>query len=121
MKIVLYIIPFIMLSCNSKKIAQITFDVSEINFKIKKGGSIIAKYTFINTGNASLKLISANGDCNCTQIKFPKTPIAPNSKGEISVTYNSAKDTIGSVSRAILVETNTTPILNTLFLKGIIE
>ena len=121
MKLTLYIALFIIISCSSKKSAQIVFEKTEINFKIKKGAVFIAKYAFNNSGTDSLKIISANGDCSCTEIEFSKTPIAPNSKGVINVTYNSAKDTIGLVSKAILIETNTDPILNTLFLKGTIE
>lgn len=121
MKLTLYLVLFAIISCNSKKGAQIVFDKKEINFKIKKGAVFITKYNFYNSGNDSLKIFSANGDCSCTQIEFPKTPIAPNTKGEISVTYNSIKDSIGLVMKAILIEANTNPILTTLFLKGTID
>lgn len=121
MKLLLPLIFILIICCNSKKSAQIRFDSLEVVFKIKQGDSLNAKYIFTNIGNDSLRLFSVTGDCSCTKIEFSKASIAPNKKGEIHIRYNSSKDTIGSIEKAILVESNTSPILTTLILKGVIE
>lgn len=121
MRVILFLILVLIISCNSKKRAQIRFDSVELSFKIKQGDTLNAKYTFTNIGNDSLQLFSVTGDCSCTKVEFSKALIAPNKKGEIYIRYNSSNDKIGPFEKTILSESNTKPILNTLTLKGVIE
>jgi hypothetical protein len=121
MRLLLPLFFVLAVSCGVKKRAQIRFDSLKVVFRIKQGDSINVKYTFTNTGNDSLRLFSVTGDCSCAKVKFSNAPIAPMKKGEIHIKYNSSNDKIGPIEKAILVESNTKPILNRLSLKGIIE
>ncbi len=112
---------FLLYSCSSKKIAKIKFNQLEINFIIKRGANFEANYDFINTGDDSLRILSVDGDCSCTLINFPKNALAPGMKGEIIVTYNSSNDSLGTIVKTVLVESNTKPILHTIKLKGVLK
>ena len=68
------------LSAAAKGKAQITFDTTAHDFGTIKenGGKVSAVYTFTNTGDEPLTIITVtNGGCGCTKPDFPKAPIAP--------------------------------------------
>lgn len=50
-------------------------------------GPVSCEFTFTNTGDEPLVIISANASCGCTRPEFPKKPIKPGKSGTIKVTY----------------------------------
>lgn len=78
---------------NSLKIADLpvmTFSKVSHDFGTINEGEIVKHpFTFTNTGNAPLVIISAKGSCGCTVSDWPKEPIAPGAVGTLLVTFNS--------------------------------
>ncbi len=51
-------------------------------------GKVSHEFTFKNTGDKPLVIISATASCGCTMPDYPKEPIKPGKSGKIKVTYN---------------------------------
>jgi len=67
-----------------------TFAQTEHDFgTINEGDVVEHKFTFTNTGNKPLVIVSAKGSCGCTVPEWPKEPIAPGEGGEMLVKFNS--------------------------------
>jgi hypothetical protein len=54
----------------------------------EEGGKVSHEFTFTNTGDKPLVIISATASCGCTMPEYPKDPIKPGKTGKIKVTYN---------------------------------
>jgi hypothetical protein len=68
-----------------------TFDKKLFDFgRIKMGDTPSITYTFTNTGNAPLDIDIVTG-CDCTELDWTRTRVAPGEKGFISAKYNSNK------------------------------
>lgn len=71
--------------------AKINFTELKKNFgSVKRGEVITLNYTGTNTGNAALIIQNANVSCSCTQVDFPKQPIAPQQSFTITIQFNTA-------------------------------
>lgn len=53
----------------------------------EKGGPVTYEFTFTNTGDEPLVIVSVNTSCGCTRPEFPKKPIKPGQSDKIKVTY----------------------------------
>jgi hypothetical protein len=72
-------------------IPVMTFDKKLYDFgQIKMGDTPSITYTFTNTGNAPLDIDIVTG-CDCTELDWTRTTVAPGEKGFISAKYNSNK------------------------------
>ncbi|MDZ7877875.1 MAG: DUF1573 domain-containing protein [Saprospiraceae bacterium] len=72
-------------------IPVMTFDKKLYDFgNIKMGEMPSITYTFTNTGNAPLDIDIVTG-CECTELDWTRTTVAPGEKGFISAKYNSNK------------------------------
>ena len=97
--------------------AQIKFTSETIDYgTIEKNSDGKRDFVFTNTGNAPLIITSAQGSCGCTVPTYPKEPIAPGSKGTISVKY--ATDRVGAFSKTVTLTTNATTPSTVLTIKG---
>lgn len=110
MKKVLIIILAI-LAINGKTKAQetdtpkIVFEETVFDFDtITQGSDGEHAFTFINEGNAPLLITSAFSSCGCVVPEWSKEPIAPNTKSNIKVKYNTSK--IGHFTKVIVVKSN---------------
>lgn len=74
---------------------------------IKEGEKKIYSFVFQNTGNASLIISGVETSCGCTVTDFPKEAIAPGSKNQINILYDS-KDETGAKMETITVYSNAT-------------
>lgn len=101
------------------KQANIVFEQDTITFKIKKGEIFTTSFKFKNAGSDSLKIKNVETGCGCTIIDFPKS-IAPSSSSEIKIQFDSREKKENQVLQAIVVESNTKPMLHILYLKAII-
>lgn len=70
----------------------ITFEKTTHDFgDIYQGDKVEYTYKFTNTGNEPLLITSVNVQCGCTTPKgWPRDPVAPGAKGELTVAFNSA-------------------------------
>ncbi|MBJ04333.1 MAG: hypothetical protein CMP65_00325 [Flavobacteriales bacterium] len=87
---------------------------------IKEGDSPEFTFTFENSGTEPMIISNAKGSCGCTVPQWPKEPIAPGEKGEISVKFNS-KNKKGSQNKTVTITANTTPPTTKLRVTGQIE
>jgi hypothetical protein len=74
-----------------KGMPVMTFDKKLVDFgKIKMGETPNTVYTFTNTGDAPLDIDIVTG-CDCTELDWTRSTVAPGEKGFISAKYNSNK------------------------------
>lgn len=68
---------------------------------------LTVKYSITNGGDQPLVLTDVQPDCDCTAVKWTETPIAPNGKGEIDVTFDAS--ILGTFDKGVAVYTNAEP------------
>jgi hypothetical protein len=74
-----------------KKGAVIEFNEKSIDFgDITQGDKVEHIFEFTNTGDTPLVISNVAVTCGCTAPNWPKNPVAPGSKGELKVVFNSA-------------------------------
>lgn len=102
--------------------AAITFSENSHDFGTIKAsaGKVSATYTFTNTGNAPLMIVSvSNGGCGCTTPSYPKEPIAPGKSGTITIHFDPTGRQ-GEFNRKVKVTTNAGGKRQTLKFSGVI-
>ncbi|MFA9391616.1 MAG: DUF1573 domain-containing protein [Prolixibacteraceae bacterium] len=120
-----YLLAFVLLLNSSVYIfaqAQIKFSASEHDYgTIKEDGGLAETiFEFVNTGTAPLILNNVKATCGCTTPEWTKSPIAPNQKGSIKVTYN-PQNRPGAFTKNVNVYSNTQPSVTVLTIKGKVE
>ncbi|MBL7856838.1 MAG: DUF1573 domain-containing protein [Cyclobacteriaceae bacterium] len=77
---------------NAQNGPVITFEKSTHDFgDIVQGDKVEYTYKFTNTGNEPLLITNVNVQCGCTTPKgWPRDPVPPGGKAEITVGFNSA-------------------------------
>lgn len=83
---------------------------------IKNGANGTCTFEFTNTGNAPLIISNAAGSCGCTVPTWPKEPIAPGAKGEITVKYDTKRT--GEFTKTVTLTSNATETSKVLTIKG---
>jgi Protein of unknown function (DUF1573) len=117
------ILTALLFSCNSKSetakdLAEIKFYSDTVHFgRIKKGEIIKAAFQYQNIGKSNLKIINISPDCGCTRTDVASKTIQSGNNGKIIFSYDSKKDS-GMILKTIVLETNSTPKLHTLFITG---
>lgn len=102
-----------------------TFPTTSIEFEdpifmfgeIYQGEKVQNVFTFTNTGDEPLVMLSAKGSCGCTVPSWPKEPIMPGESAELLVSFNS-KGKKGKQAKRVTIVTNTDPKTTYLTLKG---
>lgn len=89
-----------------------TLDAGQVN----KGNPVKLTFEFSNSGSVPLTIQNVKPSCGCTVASFPKEPIMPGEKAEITTTYNAAK--VGKFRKSVVVTSNTDPAKQTLVIKG---
>jgi hypothetical protein len=95
--------------------AIITFEKKTHDFgDISAGDKVEHTYYFTNTGNEPLIITNVQVTCGCTTPKgYPRDPIPPSGKGEITIAFNSAgksgrqNKTVTIISNAVNQDGNT--------------
>lgn len=96
-----YFFVFVVLAFSAQAFAQtatakangpvITFDKKVHDFgDMYQGDKVQEIFKFTNTGNEPLILTNVQVTCGCTSPSWPRDPIAPGGKGEVTVAFNSA-------------------------------
>jgi len=79
--------------------------------KIPQGTPVTTVFEFTNIGTAPLILSNVQPTCGCTIADYTKTPVQPNGKGLIKITYNAAA--AYPFNKTIVVTSNAkTPVKN---------
>jgi len=84
--------------------------------KIDVNKPVTVTFEFVNPGGVPLVISRVEPSCGCTATDFEKSPIGPNKKGYIKVTYNAA--TTGYFSKIVTVFSNATDLRKVLTIKG---
>ncbi len=88
-------------------VPEFVFQEEIHNFGSVQSGEIVAySFEFKNSGNAGLIIKSAESDCGCVTVDYPKETIQPGAKGYIDVEFSSAGE-IGKVYKEIVITSNT--------------
>ena len=74
------------------------------------------KFSITNEGDQPLVLTDVQPDCDCTVARWTETPIAPNEKGEINVTFDATL--LGTFEKSVAVYTNAEPDVAYLHFSG---
>lgn len=70
--------------------AAITFEKNTHDFgTISQGDKVEQVFAFTNTGTEPLVISNVQVTCGCTAPKWPRDPIMPGGKGEITIAFNS--------------------------------
>lgn len=87
----------------------ITFEKKSHDFgDIYQGDKVEETFKFTNTGNEPLVITNVQVTCGCTTPKgYPRDPIAPGGKGEITIGFNSAGRS-GRQSKVVTIVSNAT-------------
>ena len=85
----------------------ITFEKKVHDFgDIFQGDKVEETFRFTNTGNEPLIITNVQVTCGCTTPKgWPRDPIAPGGKGELTVAFNSAGK-MGRQNKVVTVVSN---------------
>ncbi len=92
-----------------------TADAKDLG-QIPQGVPVTVSFEFSNTGNAPLIISNVKPACDCTNAKFPKTPVMPGQKGSIEVTFDAKAG--GNFSKVATVTANTKPTESTIVFTG---
>jgi hypothetical protein len=104
-------------ACNTKKVAQMSFEQDTLRFAALPKQEFLANFTFVNSGSDTLIIQSVDADCGCLSVEYPKMPLPPGKQGTVKVKYSTGEKS-GSVTRLVVLEANTNPTLHTLVLMG---
>jgi hypothetical protein len=87
--------------------AVITFEKKTHDFgEIVQGDKVEHTYKFTNTGTEPLVITNVEVSCGCTTPKgWPRDPIMPGGKGEITVAFNSAGK-MGKMTKTVTIVSN---------------
>lgn len=77
-------------------------------YPLPQGKELTIPYKFINVGKNPLTIIDVQTSCGCTVAEFPERPIAPESEGMITLTFQSTKN-IGYTEVFTTVVSNAEP------------
>ena len=96
-----------MCAAADKPAANIELQERSHDFGLVKedGGAVSHEFTFTNTGDAPLVIISATASCGCTRPTYTQQPVKPGKKGTIKVTYL-PKGRPGEFDKTVKVRTN---------------
>jgi hypothetical protein len=87
---------------------EVSFDSEVIDFKkVVQYSDGTRTFTFTNTGSAPVVVTGVKSSCGCTVPAYTQEPVLPGGKGEIQVTYNTARP--GVFQKTLTVLTNTQP------------
>ena len=86
------------------KFAKTRYDFGTIR---KEDTTVTVSFEFQNTGDVPLVIQKVDVSCGCLSAEYPKQPIMPNGKGDITVKANT-KDFTGAFNKTLFVKSNAT-------------
>lgn len=74
------------------------------------------QFEFSNNAATEVSILEAKGSCGCTQVNYPKEPLAPGASAQISAKYKATKP--GAFSKTIKIRTSASEEYTVLTFKG---
>jgi hypothetical protein len=107
------------MSCKKENdIAKIEFN-KYVNFgTIKVGDTINEVFVIKNISSNILKINEIKTSCGCTIAKINDSIVNSKSSTNINVTFIAEKGDVGIIEKSIVLDTNTKPNFNVIYLKG---
>ncbi|WP_371269287.1 DUF1573 domain-containing protein [Flavobacterium sp.] len=113
---------FFLNSCvNNSCISKIEIEKSQNIGFVKFGDTLIKKIPFKNISSNTLKIINIESSCGCTFVKLKDSIIESNCSSELTVILSPKTENKKIISESIVIEANTDPIFNVIYLNGKIE
>lgn len=112
----LIVLAFTLFACSPKKALVkdgpvITFDEGIVDIgNLTQGESHTLYFNFTNTGNQDL-LIELVTACKCTELDWPRSPVAPGQKAKLKVVFDSSTIDVGETIKVVDIIANTDPIV----------
>lgn len=75
-------------------------------------------FGFTNKGNKPLKIVSAHPSCGCVDVSYTTTPIEPNGKGQVVMTYDAKM--LGTFHKEVELLTNASDSPSYLMVEGVV-
>lgn len=94
---------------------QQAIDLGDISIKKKK---VKCRFVFCNTGDTPLRVAEVETSCGCTSASYKAHPVAPGSRGVITIVFRPNTQPPGEFRKAITVYANTPGGYTRLFIKG---
>lgn len=89
---------------------RLTSNKSFFNFgQVEWKHPVVADYIITNTGDKPLVMSNVTVSCDCTEVNWTKTPIAPGASGTISVTFDAKM--LGRFEKSVGIYSNSEPSL----------
>ncbi|HPI07701.1 MAG TPA: DUF1573 domain-containing protein [Saprospiraceae bacterium] len=85
---------------------------------IEEGAILLDSFLVTNTGTLPYQITHARASCDCTVLRYPKTPIKPGQTASIRIEFDS-QGKAGLTQPGIIIYDNSTPNLRSiLYLNG---
>lgn len=98
---------------------QLTWNSTVHDFtEVPVGHPVTATFEFTNTGKEPITITKVKSSCGCTVAGYSKEPVLPGKTGEVSATYNAARE--GNFNKAVTVYMNSNQTQR-LSVKGIVK
>jgi len=92
---------------NTEGTPEFKFEKTEYDFgKLIQGEKVSYTFKFENKGDANLLIEDIRTSCGCTVPEYTEKPIAPNTTGEIKITFNTTGK-LGKQHKTITILSNT--------------
>ena len=102
--------------------AKVNWQEVEYDFGyLPKGKKVSHVFQFENFGDVPFKIEDVYSSCGCTVTDYPETPIAPGTKGQIVVTFDSTEKPRGLNNEFVTVTGNTFPRKATLIIMATVR
>ena len=96
------------------KFCELSYDFGEI---AEEGGKVEHIFSFRNTSNAPVVVLSAHSSCGCTTAEFSRKPVMPDSVATVKVVFN-PMNYPGAFARKITIVTNVGALKERLLVTG---
>lgn len=85
---------------------------------IEEGTILLDSFVVTNTGTVPYQIYSVRSSCDCTVLRYPKTPVQPGKSASIRIEFDS-QGKAGNTQPGIVVYDNSSPNLRSiLYLNG---
>lgn len=85
---------------------------------IEEGTILLDSFVVTNTGTLPYQITNARASCDCTVLRYPKTPVKPGQSASIRIEFDS-QGKAGLTQPGIIIYDNSTPNLRSiLYLNG---
>lgn len=105
---------------NNTPLTTIALTEKEYSFgEIFIQDSVIHRFGIKNIGKNPLHIKNVESSCGCTTPEWSKEPIAPGNSGFVTVKFK--PNGTGTISKSVMLETNTADPFQILYLKGTVK